>query len=487
MQWKKLKRKLEYQYLSKEGDGMFNNSINLLTQEELIKIYIDEFNISKERRLMIKGEEYYKVENDILKRKMIRYEDESPVEDTTKPNNTLAHGFMKNLIDDKVNYLLSKPYTMSCDDENYLKSIQKLLGKRFQKILSKLGIESSNKGIGWLHIYVNPKGEFKLMKIPSEQIIPLWVDNDHEELQAIIRYYDVETYTGRKRDYITKVEYWTSDNVIYYLIENGKLILDSEKYLNDENFNGHFKINDENKGWGKVPFIPFKNNDFELPDLQFVKTLIDNYDLTRSDIANQLEEIKNIIYALKGYGGENLSEFMRDLAYYKAVKLEEDGAVDTVESTINIEAAKTHYEALKKDIFDFGQGVDKNSDKLGNSPSGIALKFIYSGLDLKCNALEEWFKWSFQELIYFVNKYLEFIGEAYSDEEIEIIFNRDIAINESQAIEDAQNSKGVISNRTIVANHPWVTDLEEELSQIEKENSTPEDDMIINQVGALDE
>lgn len=487
MQWKKLKRKLEYQYLSKEGDGMFNNSINLLTQEELIKIYIDEFNISKERRLMIKGEEYYKVENDILKRKMIRYEDESPVEDTTKPNNTLAHGFMKNLIDDKVNYLLSKPYTMSCDDENYLKSIQKLLGKRFQKILSKLGIESSNKGIGWLHIYVNPKGEFKLMKIPSEQIIPLWVDNDHEELQAIIRYYDVETYTGRKRDYITKVEYWTSDNVIYYLIENGKLILDSEKYLNDENFNGHFKINDENKGWGKVPFIPFKNNDFELPDLQFVKTLIDNYDLTRSDIANQLEEIKNIIYALKGYGGENLSEFMRDLAYYKAVKLEEDGAVDTVESTINIEAAKTHYEALKKDIFDFGQGVDKNSDKLGNSPSGIALKFIYSGLDLKCNALEEWFKWSFQELIYFSNKYLEFIGEAYSDEEIGIIFNRDIAINESQAIEDAQNSKGVISNRTIVANHPWVTDLEEELSQIEKENSTPEDDMIINQVGALDE
>lgn len=465
---------------------MFNNSINLLTQEELIKIYIDEFNISKERKDMIKGEKYYKVENDILKRKMIRFDDERPVEDITKPNNRLAHGFMKNLIDDKVNYLLSKPYTMTCDDEKYLESVQKLLGRRFQKLLSKLGIESSNKGIGWLHIYVNPKGEFKLMKIPSEQIIPLWLDNDHEELQAIIRYYDVEVYTGKKKDIITKVEYWTEGNVTYYLIENGKVILDSEKYLEDENFDGHFKINEENNGWGKVPFIPFKNNDFELPDLQFVKTLIDNYDLTRSDVANQLEEIKNIIYALKGYGGESLSEFMRDLAYYKAVKLDEDGEVDTVESNINIDAAKTHYEALKKDIFDFGQGVDKNSDKLGNSPSGIALKFIYSGLDLKCNALEEWFKWSFQELIYFVNKYLELIGEYYSDEEVELIFNRDIAINESQAIEDAQNSKGVISNRTIVANHPWVTNLEEELNQIEKENSTPEDDMF-NQSGDLDE
>lgn len=468
-------------------NNIFNNSINILSQEEIIKIYMDEFNVSKERRLMLKGEKYYKVENDILKRKMIRFEDEKPVEDITKPNNRLSHGFMKNLIDDKVNYLLSKPYTMNCKNDEYLKKVKELLGKRFQKLLSKLGIESSNKGIGWLHIYVNTKGEFKLMKVPSEQIIPLWIDNDHEELQAIIRYYDVETYTGRKREFITKVEYWTVDNVTYYVIENNKLILDSEKYLDDGNFNGHFKIDNENGGWSKVPFIPFKNNDFELPDLKFVKTLIDNYDLTRSDISNQLEEIKNIIYALKGYGGENLSEFMRDLAYYRAVKLEEDGSVDTVESTINIDAAKTHYEALKKDIFDFGQGVDKNSDKLGNSPSGIALKFIYSGLDLKCNALEEWFKWSFQELIYFVNKYLEITGESYSDEEIEIIFNRDIAINESQAIEDAQNSKGIISNKTIVANHPWVTDLEEELQQIEIENSTPGDDVFITQEGGEDE
>lgn len=325
------------------------------------------------------------------------------------------------------------------------------------------------------------------MRIPSEEIIPLWIDNDHEELQALIRYYDVETYIGKKREIITKVEYWTNESVTYYVLEDGKLILDSEMYLEDENFNGHFKINNENGGWSKVPFIPFKNNDFELPDVQFIKTLIDDYDSTRSDISNQLEEIKNIIYALKGYGGENLSEFVRDLAYYRAIKLEDDSEVDTIESTINIDAAKAHYEALKKDIFDFGQGVDKNSDKLGNSPSGIALKFIYSGLDLKCNALEEWFKWSFQELIYFVNKYLEITKESYSDEEVEIIFNRDIAINESQAIADAQNSKAVISNKTIVANHPWVTNLDEELKQIEKENSTPEEDMLPNQVGGEDE
>lgn len=452
----------------------------MLTKEELIKIYIDEFNGSKERKLMIKGENYYKVENDILNRKMIRYENEQPIEDETKVNNRLAHGFMHTLVDDKVNYLLLKPYTITCKDEKYLKLVQEILGHRFQKRLAQLGMEASNKGIAWLHVYINSEGHFKMLKIPSEQIIPIWTDNDHEELEALIRYYDIESYEGKEKKHITKIEYWTSENVEYYVLQDGNVILDAEMYLDDNNsYDGHFKINEIASSWGRIPFIYFKNNDFELPDLQFVKTLIDNYDLTRSDVANLLEEIKNIIYILKGYGGESLAEFVRDLAYYKGIKLDadDDAGVDKIENNINIEAAKEHYNTLKKDIFDFGQGVDKNSDKLGNSPSGIALKFIYSGLDLKCNALEGWFKWGFEELVRFINIYLEITKQPVPDEKITIVFNRDIAINESTAITDCQNSKGVISDKTIIANHPWVEDVKEEIKQIEEENKSDEPPM----------
>lgn len=462
----------------------YQNDINILTREDLIKIEIGEFNLSKQRQLMIKGEKYYKVENDILDRKMMRYEDEQPVLDETKANNRLAHGFMHNLVDDKVNYLLTKPYVMACEDEQYLERVQETLGKRFQKRLAQLGTEASNKGIAWLHVYIDDKGQFRTMKMLSEQIIPLWVDNDHEELQALIRYYQVEVYEGKEKKYVTKIEYHTPEGVEYYEMNtDGEVILDAEKYL-DQPDNGsrlipHMTVNDAPSSWERVPFIPFKNNDFELPDLQFVKTLIDNYDLTRSDIANLLEEIKNVIYALRGYGGESLSDFMRDLAYYKAVSLDEDGGLDTVGSNIDIEAAEKHWEALKKDIFDFGQGVDENRDKLGNAPSGIALRFMYSGLDLKCNALEDNFKWSFEQLLYFVNKYLETTRKGTpSDKEISIVFNRDIAINESQAIEDCQNSKGVISDKTIIANHPWVEDVEVELEQIEEESKAFEDDFI---------
>lgn len=465
---------------------IFNNNINILSTEELIKIYIDEFESSKERKLMTKGENYYKVENDILNRKMYRYENERPIEDETKANNRLAHGFMHTLVDDKVNYLLLKPITLTCEDEVYLNKVQEVLGRRFQKRLSQLGNEASNKGIAWLHVYINSEGNFKMLKIPSEQIIPIWTDNDHEELQAIIRYYEVEVYEGKEKKYITKIEYWTSENVVYYVKDsNGAVILDSEMYLNDSNYDGHFKINGTPSSWGRIPFIYFKNNDFELPDLQFIKTLIDNYDLTRSDVANLLEEIKNIVYILKGYTGESLAEFVRDLAYYHGILIDadDDTGVDKIENNINIEAAKEHYNTLKKDIFDFGQGVDKNSDKLGNNQSGIALKFIYSGLDLKCDALEGWFKWGFEELMRFVDIYLKITKQPVSDKDVEITFNRDIAINRSQTIIDCQNSMGVISHRTIIANHPYVEDVDEEIKQIEKENKSDEPPMFKKEEG----
>ena len=45
-------------------------------------------------------------------------------------------------------------------------------------------------------------------------------------------------------------------------------------------------------------------------------------------------------------------------------------------------------------------------------------------------------------------------------------FNRDIAINESQAITDCAASKGIISDETIVKNHPWTEDTTEELTRL---------------------
>ena len=54
---------------------------------------------------------------------------------------------------------------------------------------------------------------------------------------------------------------------------------------------------------------------------------------------------------------------------------------------------------------------------------------------------------------------------------VTIVFNRDMLINETESIENCQKSVGILSNETIVEQHPWVTDVETELSRLEAENA----------------
>jgi SPP1 family phage portal protein len=289
------------------------------------------------------------------------------------------------------------------------------------------------------------------------------------ELQAMIRYYTQVAYEGRQRKDVTKVEYYTPEAITFYRIEGETLVPDPDV---EETRVLHFQKGEEWKSWGRVPFIAFKNNRLEFPDVRFIKSLVDNYDNSRSDVANFIDEVKNLIYILKGYGGQDLKEFMDDLNYYKAVKIDDpkDGGVDTLNPTVDINAAREHFEQLKRDIKEFGQGVNKDLDKFGSAPSGVALKFLYSGLDIKCNHMEVEFRMAFELLLYFVNIYLAETGQGdYQDKDVTLIFNRDIVINESETVDNCATSEGIISEETIVANHPWVTDVEAELERVRAE------------------
>ncbi len=57
----------------------------------------------------------------------------------------------------------------------------------------------------------------------------------------------------------------------------------------------------------------------------------------------------------------------------------------------------------------------------------------------------------------------------FDGEDVTVIFNRDILINETEAIDNCGKSKGIISDETIVKQHPWVDDPEEELARLKAE------------------
>ncbi|MDB1935263.1 phage portal protein [Clostridium tertium] len=455
---------------------------NALTDNKIISI-INDFKISSKRNWMITGEKYYEVDNDIFSRKITKKVQGKEVEETYKANNKLAHSKYKNMVDEKIAYLLARDYSLKCDDKSYIEKVKDVLGKHFQYTLSGLGYEASNKGIAWLQVYTDLTGELRTLIIPSEQCIPIWTDRSHTELESMIRVYETIKWEYDKKKSITNVEVWTKDSVTYYILEGKMLIYDYERNNQNNGPIAHYKKGDRWFAWGRVPFVAFKNNRIELPDIKFVKSLIDNYDLSRSEAANYVEEVKNLIFILKGYGGEDIHEFMKRLNEDRAIPIDDpsDGGVDTITPTMDITALREHYEQLKRDIIEDGQSINKDLDKFGSAPSGVALKFMYAGLDLKCNSLETEFKMGFENLLYFINIYLSERGlGSYKNVDIDIIFNRDMEINESEVIENCQKSKGIVSDDTIIANHPWVKDIEVEKKTLkeQKQESLPFQDKI---------
>lgn len=435
-----------------------------INDSSIIKDLIENHDTSK----MIEGQRYYYNENNILNRQMYFYRDGVKIIDETKANNKLPHNWHKLLVDQKVAYLVGKPVVLQAgeDQKDYTDKLNLILGEEWDDTLSELAKNASNKGTEWLHVYINEDGLFKFIIIPAEEIIPIYDTSLQENLEAILRYYLVDV-NGQER---IRVEWWTRQNVTFYIQDDdGNFVLDDTEPQNPA---PHFYYNDEGYGWTKVPFIEFKNNEERVSDLKFVKELIDSYDKNVSDLANNLDEVQEIITVLKGYEGTDLTEFKENLRYYKVVKTTGDpgSGVDKLEQNIPIEARKEMLDRLEENIFLFGQGVNLKTDRFGNSPSGVALKFLYSQLDHKASIMERKFRKAIKRLIWFVTEYINIIDKKnYDSTTVQVTFRKTMITNDMEDTQIAAQSKGIISDETIVANHPWVENVADELDRLKQQ------------------
>ena len=95
---------------------------------------------------------------------------------------------------------------------------------------------------------------------------------------------------------------------------------------------------------------------------------------------------------------------------------------------------------------------------------------MYSDIDLDANDMETEFQASFEELLWFVRCHFANTGIGDFDlDNLEVIFNRDLPMVESEVIQNIRNSIGILSDETLVAQHPWVDDVELELKRKAKQ------------------
>lgn len=458
-----------------------------MSLEEIITEEVSEWERSEERKLMVTGQQYYRVKNDVLQRGRYTIDENGrrvPV--TNLADNRIPHGFVRKLVDQKTGYLLSRPFMVETQEQAYQTLLDEIFDKGFRRMLKNLGKDAVNCGKGWLQVYYDKVGKLSFLRLPPEECIPLWKDAAHTELDAMIRVYEVEEYVAKTKTTVKKVEFWNTEGIRFYEYQQGVLqFIEHRSHLTlvDE-LDG--EVVEQGMNWERVPFICFKYNDEEQPLIDMIKRQVDDYDNQKSDNSNNLEDLPNSIYVVKNFSGTSGGEFRKNIAAYRVAFVDGEGGVDTISLDIDTEAYKTHMEQTRRDIYEFGRGVDTQSDKFGNSPSGIALRFLYSDLDMDANDIEIEFQAALEQLLWFVDQHIINTSKAdYSEEPVEFIFNRDILINETEAVTNAKDSVGILSNETIVANHPWTTNTKDEMKRIEKEHAAAQERFDQGQYGDL--
>lgn len=435
---------------------------------------------SKERKEMLLGKRYFEGYHDILNRqRMVIGEGGALVPVQNLPNNKLVDNQYKKLVEQKTNYALGKPMTIASSDDTYLEEVHKIFDKKLFRQLRVLGEESINSGIAWLYPYYNADGEFKIKVFPGYEVMPIWTDRTHVDLDRAIRIYSdtLVNKNGTLRD-ITVLEEYTVDGVDRYIKEGQQV-----RPHPDFPHSSYITIGEEEVNWGRLPLIPFKYNSKEIPIIRNVKSLQDALNQVLSDFQNNMEEDpRTTILVLKNYDGTNIPEFRRNLATYGVVKVQTVDGVQGGVETLKIEVDATNYQAilmqLKRAIVENGRGFDAKEERMDGDPNQMNIESMYTDIDLDVNQMESEFQAGFEELKWFIDQYLANAGKGdFSETNLEFVFNRDIFINEDAKIDNCVKSVGVLSNKTIIAHHPWVSDLQHELAQIEEDKQAEMEEM----------
>lgn len=409
--------------------------------------------VSEIKKKANEGLKYYKGEHEILNYKLF-YIDSNGIlkEDKYKSNIKIQHQFHTELVDQKVQYLMSNPLEVITEDEGLRKKLKEYINEEFQELIQNLLEGASNKGCEYVYSYKDEKNKITFQLADSLGIIPIYDEIDNSKLKAIIRYYDSTYYDISNTEVnITKAEIWTDKSVTYYTQDISKSFkLDSDISPNPR---PHIILEDEKAIYdggdlGYIPFFRLDNNKYKKTDLEPIKSLIDDYDLMACSLSNNLQDFQEAIYVVRGYPDDDLDKISFNLKTKKTIGVDGDGGVDIKTIDIPVEARKTKLELDKNSIYKFGMGFDSSQIGDGNI-TNIVIKSRYSLLDLKCNKAETRLRKLVRQLLKIIVSDINLRYKTnYDYRNLEIKVVRKAIVNETDIVNnnkaEAETKKNII-------------------------------------------
>ncbi len=470
-----------------------------LNISDVIKSLLKDASDDIKRQYMYVGQRYYDGQHDVLQKdftKRFVYETDEKtkqdywtlVENKNNSNHHNVHNFHQLFVDQKAAYVVGKTPTITVegaeknpDLKSFEDEVTKYADEYFADLLVDIVVRSSNKGVEYLHPYVDENGEFGYTIIPAEEVIVYYDSSRQTSLEGAIRFYSMQVVLpGGKNVERKKVEWWTKKDVTYYTEDDeGNFVVDPDiKFNPAPHFWSLLSVDNSlvkrtPQSWGRVPFIPLKNNSNCTSDLAKIKGLQDAYNIISSTTTNSQIDLVELFWILQGYGGETAKAIAAKLQVNKAVSITDTaGKIAAHQVTLSVAEKKEWLDMLRKDMYHIGMALDVNDETFGSAPSGVALEFKYEPLNEKADNLIRKLQITLKDFFWFVTQYINYSKkEQWDSKLIKTTIHKNKHINVPEMIDAIMASRDLVPDKLLLEKHPLVDDVNEAIKEMDEQRN----------------
>lgn len=392
---------------------------------------------------LTKLERYYLSKNDILNRQMA---------DPTKPNNKIVNPYASYITDTLTGYFMGTPVSYTSLDKTALEGLQEVFKYNDEADENtELAKTASIYGVAYELLYVDENGDLRFKMLDPKECIPVYDNTLEGDLLYFIRYYKEYDIVTDKNFY--RIEIISKESITYYKANEqmGNIVVESE-------IPHYFKL---------VPVTIYKNNEQLLGDFEPIISLIDAYDKMESDSLNDFEYFCDAYLALYGFTAD--AEDVIAMKENRVLLMDHDTKAEFITKNspdITIENMKNR---LDTDIHRFSKCPNLTDDSFAGNSSGVAIKYKVMGTENIVSIKERKFKKGLQRRIELISTISALKTAEFDYRDIEIAFNRSLPANDVEIADVVTKLSTLVSQETLLAQIPFVTDVGQEMERVEKE------------------
>ena len=302
--------------------------------------------------------------------------------------------------------------------------------------------------------YMDEEAKQRFRLFDSRECVPIYDNSISSELMYVVRFYKEDLLNAQNENYIVEV-YGPRD---------------IKTYRSGPGFSSFNLINEEPHFYNQCPVTVFALNEDEDSIFKQVMSLQDAYNELVSGSVDDFDAFADAYLVLKGAIAEDKE--LESMKQNRVLMIDQDADAKYLTKDITNTQIEYLLNTTNDQIHKIANAPDFTDEKF-LAQSGIALRYKLIGFENQAAAIESCMRKALQRRIELISEILKLTDQEEQWRDVSIKFTRNLPNNLIPADpSDLMEYKGLVSDRTLLEQLPFVKNVDEELAEVKKQTES---------------